>query len=557
MSAGACVSLFAGRILFGKNPLKMTSFTDLQLAEPLMRALAADEYETPTPIQQKAIPPLLAGRDLLGIAQTGTGKTAAFALPILHRLAAAARRPVSRTCRALVLAPTRELALQIAESFKRYGRFLPMRTTCVFGGVSERPQIQALQHGIDILVATPGRLLDLIGQRAVSLGSLEVFVLDEADRMLDMGFIHDVRRIVRLLPAERQTALLSATMPADIATLARDLLRDPAKVEVTPPATTVEKVDQKVLFVETAKKRELLIHLLQDGAIRRALVFTRTKNGANRVTEALYKAGVPSSAIHGNKSQGARQKALAQFKDGKLRVLVATDIAARGIDIDDVSHVFNFDLPNEPESYVHRIGRTARAGADGAAIAFCDAGEVGYLREIERTTRLKLPVLTAHPYHHAGIANGSVTAPPPASLQGRRTHGGGGERRGERQGQGRGQRERTHGAGKRGDASRTDGGKHRHAPRGGDSTHGGEHARRGQPGHNGGRPAHGGDKRNEAPRPHGGAARAEGHRNERRHGPARSHQAGDASAPRTARPARGPSRPHQGSWMKSLGSGDR
>ncbi|HJQ58964.1 MAG TPA: DEAD/DEAH box helicase [Vineibacter sp.] len=408
----------------------MTLFNDLQLAEPLTRALAADAYETPTPIQLKAIPPLLAGRDLLGIAQTGTGKTAAFALPILHRLASDRRRPAPRTCRTLVLAPTRELALQIAESFGRYGRFLHLRTTCVFGGVGERPQIQALQPGVDILVATPGRLLDLIGQRALSLGSLEVFVLDEADRMLDMGFIHDVRRIVRLLPAERQTALLSATMPADIAQLARDLLRDPVRVEAAPPATTVERVTQQVMFVDTANKRDLLVHLLKDESLRRALVFTRTKHAANKVADALEKAGIAADAIHGNKSQGARQKALALFKAGKCRVLVATDIAARGIDIDDVTHVINFDLPNEPENYVHRIGRTARAGAEGAAIAFCDAGEVGYLREIERTARQKLPVLVDHPFHNAGIANGSVTAPPPASLQGRHRQGGGGHRHG-------------------------------------------------------------------------------------------------------------------------------
>ncbi|MCW5748129.1 MAG: DEAD/DEAH box helicase [Alphaproteobacteria bacterium] len=356
----------------------MTLFTDLRLAEPLTRALAADGYETPTPIQLQAIPPLLEGRDLLGIAQTGTGKTAAFALPILHRLAAERRRPAPRTCRVLVLAPTRELALQIAESFGRYGRFLPLRVTCVFGGVGERPQIRALQPGVDILVATPGRLLDLIGQGAVALSNLETFVLDEADRMLDMGFIHDVRRIVRLLPAARQTALLSATMPADIASLARDLLHTPVKVAVTPPATTVERVTQQVMFVDTAKKRELLIHLLGDQNIRRALVFTRTKSNANKVCEALERAGISASAIHGNKSQGARQTALSLFKGGKLRVLVATDIAARGIDIDDVTHVFNFDLPNEPESYVHRIGRTARAGRHGVAWSLVtpDQGEL-------------------------------------------------------------------------------------------------------------------------------------------------------------------------------------
>ncbi len=537
----------------------MTTFTDLQLAEPLARALAADGYETPTPIQQKAIPPLLASRDLLGIAQTGTGKTAAFALPILHRLASNHRRPASRTCRALILAPTRELAVQIGESFSRYGRFLPLRTACVFGGVSERPQIQTLQRGVDILVATPGRLLDLIGQRALSLDSLEVFVLDEADRMLDMGFIHDVRRIVRLLPAERQTALLSATMPADIATLARDLLREPVKIEVTPPATTVERITQQVLFVDSTRKRELLVHLLQDPTIRRALVFTRTKNGANKVSDALDKAEIPSAAIHGNKSQGARQKALAQFKDGRLRVLVATDIAARGIDIDDVTHVFNLDLPNEPESYVHRIGRTARAGADGAAIAFCDAGERGYLRDIERTTRQKIPVLIDHPFHHAGIADGTVTAPPPASMQGRRSHGGGGhggrreQHSGERHGHGRGPR--GHGAGGRGDAPRHEDRPSRHPHRAGDGARGGaDHAGRNQPGHKRERPAHG-DSRREGNRHHDDGARAHGQRGERHQGRGKGHGKGHAGADgasRTPGASRGPSRSHGGSWMRSL-----
>ncbi len=533
----------------------MTSFADLQLAEPLSRALAADGYETPTPIQQKAIPPLLAGSDLLGIAQTGTGKTAAFALPILHRLAAARRRPTGRTCRALILAPTRELALQIAESFNRYGRFLPLRVTCVFGGVSERPQIKALQPGVDVLVATPGRLLDLIGQRAVSLGELEVFVLDEADRMLDMGFIHDVRRIVRTLPATRQTALLSATMPADIATLARDLLREPVRIEVTPPATTVERIAQQVMFVDTAKKRELLVHLLQDSSIRRALVFTRTKHSANKVSEALDKAAVPAAAIHGNKSQGARQKALAQFKDGRLRVLVATDIAARGIDIDDVTHVFNFDLPNEPESYVHRIGRTARAGADGAAVAFCDAGETGYLRDIERTTRQKIPVSTDHPFHHAGIANGSVTAPPPASLQGRRNHGGSGH--GGRRGEHPGRSQRAHGAGGRSESPRHEDRPTRHPHRGGEGTRGGaDQAGRNHPAHKRERPAHA-DGRRDGARHNDEGARAHGPRGERRHsngnGPGKGHPGADGAA-RASRPARGPSRPRGDSWMRSLSS---
>ncbi|MBL8674001.1 MAG: DEAD/DEAH box helicase, partial [Rhodospirillales bacterium] len=330
-----------------------------------------------------------------------------------QRLAADRRRPAPGTCRALVLAPTRELALQIAESFSRYGRFMSLRNTCVFGGVSERPQIQALRAGVDILIATPGRLIDMIQQRAIGFGALEIFVLDEADRMLDMGFIHDVRRIVRLLPQGRQTALLSATMPGDIAKLAQDLLNEPVRVEVTPPATTVERIEQRVMFVDNASKRALLVHLLSGPAIRRALVFSRTKHGANKIADGLAAAGIPTCAIHGNKSQGARQKALSQFKEGRMRVLVATDIAARGIDVDGITHVINYDLPNEPESYVHRIGRTARAGADGAAIAFCDASETTYLRAIERTTRQRIAMDADHPYHHEGIASGQVTAPPP------------------------------------------------------------------------------------------------------------------------------------------------
>jgi ATP-dependent RNA helicase RhlE len=422
--------------------------------------------------------------------------------------------------------------LQIAESFARYGRFLPLRTACVFGGVSDRPQIQSLQPGVDILVATPGRLLDLIGQRALSLGSLEVFVLDEADRMLDMGFIHDVRRIVKLLPGRRQTALLSATMPSDIASLARDLLREPVRVEVTPPATTVERIAQQVLFVENTKKRELLIHLLRDPTIRRALVFTRTKNNANKVSAALDKAAVPAAAIHGNKSQGARQKALAQFKDGRLRVLVATDIAARGIDIDDVTHVFNFDLPNEPESYVHRIGRTARAGADGIAVAFCDAGEVGYLRDIERLTRQKVPVLIEHPFHHAGIANGTVTAPPPASLHGRRSQGGH-----ERQGGRREHVARTDGPD---GAGRRDGKGPRRGRRAGGHGHVGEPGRHARP------QPHDGQRRE------GGKPHRKGRSGEQRTADQGSPRGGGHSVARTQRPARKPTR--HGSWMQSLNS---
>jgi ATP-dependent RNA helicase RhlE len=375
------------------HPTVTSTFSGLALVEPIQRALRAENYETPTPIQAQAIPHLLAGRDLLGIAQTGTGKTAAFALPILQRLAGnriAARR---NAMRALVLTPTRELALQIADSFRAYGRHLGLRAAVIFGGVGQQPQVDALRRGLDILVATPGRLLDLEEQGHVRYDGLEAFVLDEADRMLDMGFIHDIRRIVGKLPKARQSLLFSATMPLEILRLTGAILKEPVRVEVTPPATTVERIEQRVMFVEAANKRALLASLLKDGAISRALVFTRTKHGANRVAEQLAKGGVRADAIHGNKSQGARQRALANFRDGRIRVLVATDIAARGIDIDGISHVVNFDIPNVPESYVHRIGRTARAGAGGVAISFCDGSERGYLRDIERLTRQRLAVV--------------------------------------------------------------------------------------------------------------------------------------------------------------------
>ena len=366
-------------------------FSTLGIAEPLCRALNAENYTTPTPIQTQAIPLLLAGRDLLGIAQTGTGKTAAFVLPILQRLAA---EPVQgpRPIRALILAPTRELALQIGERTQAYGRHLGLRHTVILGGVGQGPQVKALGSGVDILIATPGRLLDLLGQRHARLDKVSHLVLDEADRMLDMGFIRDVRRIVGLLPKARQSLLFSATMPADVARLAGEMLRDPARVEVTPQTITVERIDQKVYLVETAAKRGLLTYLLADAGLKRVLVFTRTKHGANRVADHLGKAGVSADAIHGNKSQGARVRALEGFREGQVRVLVATDIAARGIDVDGITHVVNFDLPNIPESYVHRIGRTARAGADGAAISFCDASEREFLRDIEKLIRRTLPV---------------------------------------------------------------------------------------------------------------------------------------------------------------------
>jgi ATP-dependent RNA helicase RhlE len=385
----------------------MTSFSELALIEPIARALRAENYTVPTPIQAAAIPPLLDGRDLLGCAQTGTGKTAAFALPILQRLAADRKPAPRKGARVLVLAPTRELALQIADSFAAYGRHLPLSRTVVFGGVGQNPQVSALARGVDVLVATPGRLLDLIEQGHAQLSGIEVLVLDEADRMLDMGFIRDIRKILARLPARRQTLLFSATMPRDIAVLADQMLRDPVKVEVAAPATTAENVDQWVLFVDRDNKRHLLAEMLKDPKMSRTLVFTRTKHGANRVTEQLSRMQVRAAAIHGNKSQGARQAALESFRAGHTRVLVATDIAARGIDVDGITHVVNYELPNEPESYVHRIGRTARAGARGIALSFCDREERAYLRDIERLTKQPLRVVADHPYRAAAGAPSS------------------------------------------------------------------------------------------------------------------------------------------------------
>src|SRR3984893_11327393 len=373
----------------------LPNFSDLGLSAPILGALAAEGYAAPTPIQFQAIPPVLGGRDLCGIAQTGTGKTAAFALPILQRLAAIPQRAAPRTCRALVLAPTRELASQIADSFRAYGAGMPLATAVVFGGVPIGPQRQKLARGVDILVATPGRLLDLIDTRSLTLSSVQVLVLDEADRMLDLGFIHALKRIVKLVPRQRQTLLFSATMPRPIAALAEDYLNDPVKVVVAPSATTVERVEQRVVFVPSDRKRDLLAMLLRDPAFERVLVFTRTKHGADRVVRHLVSAGLEASAIHGNKSQPQRERALAGFRDGHTRVLVATDIAARGIDVDGVSHVINFELPNVPEDYVHRIGRTARAGAAGIAIAFCSDEERPYLRDIEKLTRRSIRVMAA------------------------------------------------------------------------------------------------------------------------------------------------------------------
>jgi ATP-dependent RNA helicase RhlE len=369
----------------------LTTFNDLGLSAPILKALDTEGYVAPTPIQVAAIPAVLAGRDLMGLAQTGTGKTAAFALPILHRLAQQKRPVARRGCRALVLSPTRELASQIAASFKAYGRHLGLNVAVVFGGVSHRPQIQALSRGIDILVATPGRLLDHLAERNLTLEGCEILVLDEADQMLDLGFVVPIRRIVRQLPAVRQNLFFSATMPKEIGQLAGELLRDPAKVQVTPAAKPVDSVAQKVIFIETHKKRALLVELFGDAAMSRALIFTRTKRGADRVARHLETAGIRVAAIHGNKSQGQRERALGDFKASRIRALVATDIAARGIDVDLVTHVVNFELPNVPESYVHRIGRTARAGAAGIAISLCDGEERAYLKDIERLTRQAIP----------------------------------------------------------------------------------------------------------------------------------------------------------------------
>ncbi len=366
-------------------------FTEFGLGADLERALEDEGYAVPTPIQAQAIPSVLAGRDLLGIAQTGTGKTAAFALPILARLASNPRETRRGTCRALILSPTRELATQIGDSIRSYGRHTNLSVTVVFGGVSHRPQLDALRRGIDILVATPGRLIDHLDGRNLSLEAVETFVLDEADQMLDLGFVRPIRNIVARLPKVRQNLFFSATMPFEIGALAAELLVDPLKVSVAPAATTVERVTQRVLLIERAKKRSLLAELLGDPAMTRTIVFTRTKRGADRVTRHLDSVGISAAAIHGNKSQPQREKALASFRDGETRVLVATDIAARGIDIEQVSHVINYELPEVPESYVHRIGRTARAGAEGSAIALVDQEERGLLRDIERLTRQQIP----------------------------------------------------------------------------------------------------------------------------------------------------------------------
>ncbi|WP_346297527.1 DEAD/DEAH box helicase [Rhodopseudomonas sp. P1] len=369
----------------------LTSFQEFGLADPIARALQEENYHTPTPIQAQTIPLALAGRDVVGIAQTGTGKTASFALPILHRLLQNRIKPASKTCRVLVLSPTRELSGQILDSFNAYGRHIHLSAALAIGGVPMGRQVRSLMGGVDVLVATPGRLLDLVQGNALKLAHVEFLVLDEADRMLDMGFINDIRKIVAKLPIKRQTLFFSATMPKDIADLAEQMLRDPARVAVTPVSSTVERINQRVIQLDHSAKPAALAQILKDDKVNQALVFTRTKHGADKVVKGLARAGITADAIHGNKSQNYRERVLAAFRTGELRTLVATDIAARGIDVDGVSHVVNFDLPNIPETYVHRIGRTARAGADGTAISLCAGEEMAYLRDIEKLIKVSLP----------------------------------------------------------------------------------------------------------------------------------------------------------------------
>lgn len=403
----------------------MTDFKALELAEPILNAISGEGYTAATPIQAQAIPPLMQGRDLLGIAQTGTGKTAAFALPLLHRLLQNTRPRLRGQTRALILAPTRELASQIADSLRRYGRLAPLRAAVVFGGSPKRAQIRTLSQGVDVLVATPGRLLDLMKLGHLSLNAVEIFVLDEADRMLDMGFIPDVKKIAAALPKQRQTAMFSATMPKSIQGLADGLLRNPVRIEAAPAATTVEKVTQQVYFVNKDKKQALLAELLKDAAIKRVLVFTRTRRGAERLSNYLDNCGIKTDAIHGEKEQSERQFALTGFRSGHVRALVATDVAARGIDVSGVTHVINFDVPTDAESYVHRIGRTARAGASGIAISFCDRDERKYLRTIERTTKQNMSVIVDQPFHAADVAKGpadSKRRPPSKKKPARQFH---------------------------------------------------------------------------------------------------------------------------------------
>ncbi|HMN67865.1 MAG TPA: DEAD/DEAH box helicase [Bdellovibrionales bacterium] len=412
-------------------------FVDLNLVPPVQQAIKETGYETPTPIQREAIPLVLEGYDLLGIAQTGTGKTAAFCLPMINALHLNPARRIPSRPRALILTPTRELAIQIHESLKTYGKHLRQKYAVIFGGVGQGNQVRDLRQGVDVLVATPGRLHDLIQQKLLFLDRVEIFVLDEADRMLDMGFLPDVKRVLPLLPAKRHSLFFSATMPPEIDKLAQSILTYPKKVEVTPPATTVEKIRQTVMFVEKKEKPQLLVHVLKSGDLHKVLVFVGMKHLANRVVDVLLRNRISAAAIHGNKSQGARQRALKDFSDDRIRVLVATDIASRGIDIDGISHVINYDLPNIPENYVHRIGRTARAGSEGDAISFCTAEEKSYLSAIEKATRQEVEVVTEHPYHSESAANARImgVGKAKAMIEGSRE---GGRRGGRRRSGGRG-----------------------------------------------------------------------------------------------------------------------
>ena len=409
------------------------SFENLKLIEPILRALKTEGYTSPTPIQQQAIPIVLQNRDLLGCAQTGTGKTAAFAIPILQLLYQdRLNNKEQKSIKALILTPTRELAIQIDESFAAYGKHTGLKHMVIFGGVSQNPQTDALRRGIDILVATPGRLLDLMQQGYVHLNQIRMLVLDEADRMLDMGFVHDVKKIIARVPVKRQTLFFSATMPNEIKQLADSILHNPEKVEVTPVSSTADTIQQSLYYVDKSDKKSLLIHVLKDKNIKTALVFTRTKHGADKVVKDLVRVGITAEAIHGNKSQNARQRALANFKNRTTRVLIATDIAARGIDIDELSHVINYELPNIPETYVHRIGRTGRAGLNGIALSFCDAEEIEFLRDIHKLISKQIPVEEGHPYvmSTAGLASANPQAPKP--------QGSGGSRSGQGQKRGRG-----------------------------------------------------------------------------------------------------------------------
>ncbi|WP_340104643.1 DEAD/DEAH box helicase [Rhodohalobacter sp. 8-1] len=383
------------------------SFNSLKLSDPILRSLNDEGYTTPTPIQEQAIPIALQGKDLLGCAQTGTGKTAAFAIPILEQLSINSSTDQNRNIRSLIVTPTRELAIQIDESFKNYGRYTGLSTAVVYGGVNQKRQVKQLKRGVDILTATPGRLLDLMNQGFISLANIEIFVLDEADRMLDMGFIHDIKKMLRVLPKKRQTLFFSATMPQEIVKLSSSILTNPTKIEVTPEAATVDKIRQGIFYVDKGNKKQLLVDVLTDENVGSALVFTRTKRGANNVVKMLNKKSIQAEAIHGNKSQNARQRALSNFKDQSTRVLVATDIAARGIDVDELKYVINFEIPNIPETYVHRIGRTGRAGSDGTALSFVDSSEKEYLRDIEKLINQKIPVMDGH-----GNGNGAPDTKP-------------------------------------------------------------------------------------------------------------------------------------------------